>query len=144
MSVNCRPRTDLSIACGLVSPRNRIVVSYTAFAIAALGTTLTWASRGDVAVNGQTVGLNGGLVMVLCLVSAGLITWWDRGSRMDLGRIRMAIFVAFATLAIVVRNAYNVAIGDIFGPDVNIGYGLWISLIGTVVGLVTVRSLMTR
>ncbi len=139
-----RPQTDLSIACGLVSLRNRIIATYAAFAIAALGTTLTWASRGEVSVNGQTVGLNGGLVMVLCLVCAGLIAWWDRGARMDLGRIRMAVFVAFATVAILLRNAYNVAIGDIFGPGVSIGYGLWISMIGTVVGLVMVRSLMTR
>lgn len=124
--------------------RNRIIGAYVAWGVAALATTLQWADVGGTSVNGQTAGLNGGLVMVLSLAAAALIAWWDRGSRWDAGRIRMAFFVAIAILAVLARNAYNIAAGPYSRPGVSVGYGLWLAIVAGVAGTVLTRSLMTR
>ena len=57
-----------SIACDIVGLRNRIIATYGCWAVAALGTTMTWATRSTGAkFSGQTGGLNGRMVLVLAL-----------------------------------------------------------------------------
>ena len=118
--------------------RNRIIATYGCWAVAALGTTMTWATRFDGAkFSGQTGGLNGRMVLVHALGAAGLIVWWDRGGRVDTSRVQMALFIGILAVAVILRNVYNI----LDDPGFNLGLGVWVSLVGAIPGLIIILSL---
>jgi len=114
-----------------VGVRNRVIATYILWGIAALGTTLTWVSTGGVGFSGQTGGLNGTMTMFLAIGTAALIAWWDSGNRLDPARLRVATFVGFLVVAVIVRNVYDIV--DAQGHA--LGYGILISLFASLPAL---------